>query len=149
MITTVTGLRPSTTYFIQVAAVNDAGTGVHSTFEIQRTDGKDLIYTEPQSNTSFSAPDVILLLSIIPSSSTTLIISWALEDAVMVESYTISYSNTDTDCFIDSSTITSVETSYALTGLEEGTEYSITVTAILTGVSVGEADGMSTTMAAG
>ena len=49
--------------------------------------------------------------------------------------YTISYSNTNnTDCFTDSrSGITTSGTSYTLTGLEEGTQYSITVTATLTG----------------
>ena len=52
----------------------------------------------------------------------------------MIESYSISYSNTNTDCFTDSDDITGIavsETMYALTDLEEGTEYSITVTALL------------------
>ena len=49
-------------------------------------------------------------------------------------SYTISYSNTDIDCFTDSNVVTDIagsETMYTLTGLEEGTEYSVAVTAIL------------------
>ena len=52
----------------------------------------------------------------------------------MVESYTISYSNTNTDCFTDSDDITGIaasETMYTLTDLEEGTEYFITVTVTL------------------
>ena len=66
--------------------------------------------------------------------------------------FTISYSNTDTQCFRDSNDITGIaasETMYNVTGLQEGTEYSITVTAML---SDGESGGDSltaTTMAAG
>ena len=49
--------------------------------------------------------------------------------------YTISYYNTNTDCFTDSRSgiTTSGSRTDQLTGLEEGTEYSITVTATLTG----------------
>ena len=49
--------------------------------------------------------------------------------------YTISYSNTNnTDCFTDTrSGISDSGTSWPLTGLEEGTQYSITLTATLTG----------------
>ncbi|CAI8029809.1 Receptor-type tyrosine-protein phosphatase F, partial [Geodia barretti] len=49
--------------------------------------------------------------------------------------YTISYYNTNnTGCFNHSrSDITTSRASYQLTGLEEGTQYSITVTATLTG----------------
>ena len=53
----------------------------------------------------------------------------------MVDSYSISYSNTNTDCFTvsydDITDIASSETRYILTDLQEGTEYSITVTALL------------------
>ena len=71
-------------------------------------------------------------------------------------SYSISYSATDTDCFTGSNTtppIAGSETMYRLPGLEEGTEYSITVTATLTGggsqqdMDVDVAEG--TTVAAG
>ena len=58
-------------------------------------------------------------------------------------SYTISYSNTNnTDCFTDSrSGIPASGTSHTLTGLEERTEYSITVTATLSeGVGSGATD---------
>ena len=39
-ITTISGLTPSTTYSIEVAAVNNAGTGVYSVPYIIRTDSK-------------------------------------------------------------------------------------------------------------
>ena len=69
-------------------------------------------------------------------SSTSLTISWALAGGTTVSDYTISYSNTDTQCFTDSHTVSGIaagETSHTLTDLEEGTEYAITVTALLTG----------------
>ena len=71
-----------------------------------------------------------------PSSTTSLTISWTLAMGVTTTAFTISYSNTNIYCFTDSSTIPDIAGSdamYTLTGLEEGTEYSITVTATLTG----------------
>ena len=74
-------------------------------------------------------------LSVDSTSTTSLTISWILDEGVTATSYTISYENTDTDCFsiTDSEDITTSEMSHELTGLEEGTEYSITVTTILIG----------------
>ena len=68
--------------------------------------------------------------------------------------FTISYSNTNnTDCFTDYSTISDIagsETMYTLTGLKEGTEYSITITATLTGGGGTEQDTITAiTMATG
>ena len=66
--------------------------------------------------------------------------------------YSISYSNTDTECFIDSNTVSGItagETSHTLTDLEEGTEYTITVTAQLAGGGTDEDTVASTTLAAG
>ena len=68
-------------------------------------------------------------------------VSWALAEELTVTSYTISYSNTNnTQCFTDSNDITDIaasETTYTLTDLQEDTEYSITVTALLSnGVTV-------------
>ena len=58
---------------------------------------------------------------------------WELQ--LTVSTYTIFYSNTNnTQCFNDSNDISDIsasETMYNLTGLQEATEYSITVTAIL------------------
>ena len=92
------------------------------------------------------------MVSVISSSPTTLTISWTVDVGVMVESYTITYSNTDPDCFRDSDDTTDIAsdmTMYTLTGLEEGTEYSITVTALLADEDTGEAEGMGTTTPAG
>ena len=64
--------------------------------------------------------------------TTSLTISWTLADDVTATEYIISYSNTDIDCFnisYDDATVSIM--SVELTDLEEGTEYSITVTAIL------------------
>ena len=65
-----------------------------------------------------------------------LTISWTvteLPEDVTVTQYIISYSNTDcpNDIYDDITGISDSETMYTLTDLEEGTEYSITVTAIL------------------
>ena len=66
-------------------------------------------------------------------STTSLTISWILADNVTATQYIISYSNTDCpdDMYNDITGISDSETMYALDDLEEGTEYSITVTAIL------------------
>ena len=66
--------------------------------------------------------------------------------------YSISYSNTDTQCFTDSHTVSGIaagETSHTLTDLEEGTEHTITVTALLTGGGTDEDSVTATILAAG
>ena len=81
--------------------------------------------------------------------STSLVVMWDITKRVI--SYSISYYNTNIQCFSDSNIITgisSIETMYTLTDLQEATEYSITLNAIL---SDGETESsfMATTMAAG
>ena len=92
-----------------------------------------------------------LTVSLVSSSDTSLNVSWTLLEEVTASytiSYTISYSNTNnTDCFNDSrSDISASGTSHTLTGLEEGTEYSITVTATL---SEGGGSGAADTLTGG
>ena len=70
-------------------------------------------------------------------------------DGVIVN-YNISYINTDTYCFTDSDDITGItEGSYELTGLEEGTEYSIIVNATLSNGGTTEDSIIATTVTAG
>ena len=87
-------------------------------------------------------------------STTSLTISWTLADGVTAADYTISYSNTNnTECitagYPDDITTGASESSRELMGLEEGTEYSITVTTTLSGGGTGEDSLTATTMAAG
>ena len=106
----------------------------------------DILY-----HTMFSSPDV-LSVSVTSSTTTSLTISWALEESLIATSYSISYSATDTDCIPGSTTIPPIagsETMYRLPGLEEGTEYSITVTATLTGGGSQEDMAVGATVAAG
>ena len=72
-------------------------------------------------------------LSVSSTSHNTITLSWTLVNDVTVTEYTISYSNIDclNDIYDDITGISNSETMYTLTDLEEGTEYSITVTAIL------------------
>ena len=70
------------------------------------------------------------------SAPTSLNVSWTLDYRVSAESYTISYSKTNTDCFLfvyfnEITGIAASETMYTLTDLQEGAEYSITVTALV------------------
>ena len=87
---------------------------------------------------SLSEPLISVDVTFGSSSITTdsLTISWTvteLPEDVTVTKYTISYSNIDcpNDIYDDITGISASETMYTLTDLEEGTEYSITVTAIL------------------
>ena len=88
------------------------------------------------------------------STSTSLTISWALAEGVTADNYTIFHSNTNTDCFnitpdVDGSDGGIIDTIYTLIDLEEGTEYSITVTATLMGEEVGTDTMIATTHSTG
>ena len=68
------------------------------------------------------------------------------------DSYSISYSNTDTNCFTDSddiSGIASSETAYTMTDLQEGIEYSITVSVLLSDGETARDSLTATTQATG
>ena len=90
-------------------------------------------------------------MSALSLSAMSVTISWTLADGLTATNgYSISYSNTDTECFTTSyDDITTSHTVYTLTGLEEGTDYSITVTVSLTDGGTGEDSLTATTMTAG
>ena len=70
----------------------------------------------------------------------------------MAASYTIAYSNANADCFDTPNGIDAIrasETMYTLSDLQEGTEYAITVTALLRDGETEEDSLTATTMAAG
>ena len=83
----------------------------------------------------FLNADRILSVSLDSTTTTSSTVSWEVDEGVNVTSFSISYSNTNnTNCFSISREITGVlpdARSYILTSLEEGTEYSVTVTAVL------------------
>ena len=96
-----------------------------------------LFYLNCSYSFSFYYAD-ILTLSLESSTATSLTISWMVDDDWTATGYNISYSNTDTVCFTDSNTISSLsgdETMriYTMSSLQEGTAYSITVLATLNG----------------
>ena len=72
---------------------------------------------------------VFLRNYIIPS-ETSLSIFWELGPGVTPTSYNISYHNTNIQCFNDSHDISDIDksqTKYNLTGLEEGSEYFVSI----------------------
>ena len=82
--------------------------------------------------------------------STSLLVIWKYLSSKTVANYTISYSNTNTQCFTDSDDITDITaTESTLTGLQEGTQYSITVTVMLSDGGTGSDTTTATTMTTG
>ena len=98
------------------------------------------------------SPDALLPLLIDSISTNSIIISLILAGGVSVNSYNISYNNSYTDC-IDNymhNVINNVtKTGHTLTDLKPGTEYSITVRAILSDGITAVEKITTTTIAAG
>ena len=148
---TFSGLIPSTAYTVSLQAVNSADSGPIRSIAIETT-GESVWFPLTYYHTMFSSPDGFTVY-VISSTTTSLTISWALEESLTATSYSISYSATNTDCIPGSNTmipdIAGSETMYRLPGLEEGTEYSITVTTTLTGGGSQQDMDVGTTVAAG
>ena len=101
---------------------------------------------------SFNSSDDAFVTKLVSTSPTSVTITLTLADGVNATNYSISYSNTNTQCFTDSndiSGITASTTVYTLTGLQEATEYSIIVTAILSDGRIEVARQLATTEIAG
>ena len=156
---TVSGLNPNTQYSVSIAAVNSAGIGP-ATSVIIETAGESIPHIVDGYLAGKKKNRIILIRTYTDGltahaalSTDSLTFLWALLNGLTATAFTISYSNTNnTDCFTDYSIISDIagsETMCTLTGLEEGTEYSITVTATLTGGRTEQDTITATTMAAG
>ena len=91
-------------------------------------------------------------VSHVSSSTTSMTLALTTKPGFMANSYSISFSTNNTDCFVSPDGIDAIhasETMYTLTDLQEGTEYSITVTALLSGGETEEDSLTATTMASG
>ena len=143
-----------------MAALNDAGLGPHIVIEIETEGDNKYISYHPQklSYVCLQTYCFILILANVPESilsfsiltmhtfpykldkvtisisptTTSLTVSWMLEQSLTASTYTISYQRTDSSCAITISDISGSDTTYTLTDLEEGTEYSVTLTATFT-----------------
>ena len=105
-----------------------------------------------ESSFTVLSTDVLSVALVSTSTTTSLTVSWTLAEGVAAISFTISYSNTNTQCFSVSNDITGIagsETMYIVTDLQEGTEYSITVTAMLSDGGSGGDSLTASTMATG
>ena len=68
-------------------------------------------------------------------SSTSILLQFSVVEGVEPSGYTITYSNTNTQCYSDSGTLSITNASaedYNIEGLEEGTKYTITVILVRT-----------------
>ena len=75
-------------------------------------------------------PPGALSVSVLGLSFTSILLQFSVIEGVEPSEYTIIYSNTNTQCFSDSGTLSITDASaegYNIEGLEEGTEYTITV----------------------
>ena len=92
------------------------------------------------------------MIGVSTTTATSVTISWTVAGSVSVTGYNLSYSNTDTSCFSDSNNVSGIAngaTQYTLRNLQEFTEYTITVTAMLSGGGTGQVSVTATTLPAG
>ena len=97
-------------------------------------------------------------MTIVVATTNSILIQWdVIEEAqgsIMASGYNISYRNIEyTDCFTDSGTISiptdSLGGSYNIVGLEEGTDYAITVALLMDGAATDRKTVLQATAEAG
>ena len=126
----ISGLQTTTNYTVGVAAETSVGRGDYSEPIIVTTDSKISCQTL---HTLSSVPSAAISATVVSAMPTSILIRWSVIESVEPPSgYNISYSNTEnTDCFTISETVSITSDarneSYNIEGLQEGTEYSITV----------------------
>ena len=132
--TTISNLTPSTTYNIQVAAVNDADTGDYSNTISIMTSG--IMYHRQYRWIKIHIFYLIVnapVLTAGTTTATTITISWTNDDPMLTSYVVMWVRDTSLMCtgtsHMGSTTITDGSTSYDITELEEDSTYSITVTA--------------------
>ena len=132
-VTSLTGLTPSTSYSIQVAAVNDEGdVGLYS-HPITRQTSKLFLccyITYPKSLhcNAFLVP-VQLSLTVGTTTATSISLSWTITGSE-VHNYEVMWTSDECPDDVDEGSATTItETSYIIEDLREGTSYTITVTA--------------------
>ena len=136
----ISGLQSSTNYSIEVAAVNDIGTGVYSTDVFQSTQSTCVCYNLviPHILNFILSPVRASGLSI--TTATIITLSWNVPSGSVVDSYNVMWQrDTSGDCpdeDVGSTTLTGGTTSYNIMGLAGVSSYSITVTAINAGGSM-------------
>ena len=127
----ISGLQGSTNYTVEVAAETSVGQGEYSEPIIVTTDSK--ISCQTLQHTLYSVPSAAISATVVSAMPTSILIRWSVIESVQPPSgYNISYSNTEnTDCFTISETVSITSDAhngtYNIEGLQEGTEYSITV----------------------
>ena len=133
--TIISALTPSTNYSIEVAAVNSVGTGVYSNVIFQLTRGTCTHkHSKPlRVHIYFCALTVQApALSVQSATATTISLSWTSAGS-MVDIYEVMWQrDTSGDCpdqDVGSTTLTDSSTSYIITGLEQSSNYTITVIA--------------------
>ena len=130
--TTISGLNSSTTYSIEVAAVNNDLIGQYSTVETALTEG---LYSFPRGYVCLLLLSLSVAVPVLTSGTVTITsisLSWTSGGSEGV-SYEVQWQRDNSvgcsDEDQDNTTITDGSTSYTISGLEEDSRYYITVTA--------------------
>ena len=146
---TISNLVPSTSYYFQLAAINSGGTGIFSDTVSAETSTYTNFCTTESFNLFFSTENLVSVF-LESSSSISLSIRWLLAENLTATSYSITYTYTNSNCFTTLyDSIVTIETNAFLSGLEEGTQYSITITTALSSGETGKDGLMATTMPIG